>query len=163
MSFGTAVLSKRFPTFITSVWFDSTMYEVMSFQIALLSKHFPTFVTSVLSDSTMYDEKTFQATVFSIYLPTVVARVARHIASALPTVNYHVAPFRRRLSIAVTFVMVLWTSADMFFLALWPGMVVGAALFQLHETWKRVDDQSFSWDRQNQAAVTDTDQDLVKM
>ena len=133
MSFEATVLSKRFPTFITSVWFDSNMYQVMSFQIPLLSKHFPTVSTSVLPDSTMYEERTFQATVFSMYLPTVVDR-AWHIASAPPTVKYHVAPFRRRLSKTVTFVMVLWTSADV--LALSPGMVVGTAGLQLHETWK---------------------------
>ena len=106
----------------------------MSFQIRLLSKHFPTVSTSVLSDSTMYEERTFQATVFSIYLPTVVDR-AWNIASAPPTVKYHVAPFRRRLSTAVTFAMVVWTSTDV--LALSPGMVVGTAVLQLHETWKR--------------------------
>ena len=46
------------------------------------------------------------------------------------------APFRAHLSIAVTFFMVLWTSVNMFFLALSPGMVVGTALLELHETWK---------------------------
>ena len=55
--------------------------------------------------------------------------------------------FRRRLPIAVPFVMVLWTPIGMFFLALSPGIVIGTALLQLHETWEGVDDQSFSWDR----------------
>ena len=111
------------------------MYEKMSFQIALSSKRFPTVITSVRSDSAMDEEMTFQMVVFSKCLPTDVTRVWL-IASAPPTVNYHVAPFRRRLFISVTFVILLWTSVHAFFLALSPGMVAGTTLLELHEIWK---------------------------
>ena len=108
----------------------------MSFQTAVSSKCLPTVFTPVRSDSTVYQKMSFQMAVFSKRLPTVVTRV-RLIASAPPTVNYDVAPCRRRLSIALTFFMVFWTSVDMFFLALPPGVVVGTAFLQLHETCKR--------------------------
>ena len=108
------------------------MYQTMTFKVAFMGKCLPAVITPVPSDSTMYQNMTFQSAGFSKCLPTVTTRVWL-IADIPPTVNCHVAPSRGRLSTAVTFVMVLWTSVHMFFIALPAGMVVGTALLQLHE------------------------------
>ena len=94
MPFQVPLEPKHLPTVITPVRFHSTMYPTMNFKIAVLGKRLPAVLTSVRSQShsTMYEEMSFQTAVGSKCLPTVVTRVWL-IASAPPTVNYHVAPF----------------------------------------------------------------------
>ena len=61
--------SKRRPTVMTSVRFDSTVYETMDFQIALLSKRFLTVIASMRLDSTMDELMNFQTVQFSNVFP----------------------------------------------------------------------------------------------
>ena len=53
------------PAVTTPVRLDYTMFEKMHFNIAVLSKRLPTFIPSVLFDSTMLETMAFQTAPFS--------------------------------------------------------------------------------------------------